>query len=126
MERHDISSREEIILLLEKFYEKLLADPSINYFFTEIAAIDIKQHLPVIADFWEMVLLNHGIYHKNVMQIHMHLHEQSPISTEHFNTWLKYFIETTDSLFEGKVAELAKQRARSVATLMQIKFKTPG
>ena len=32
------------------------------------------------------------------------------------------FTETTDELFEGDIALLAKQRAKSVATLMEIKI----
>ncbi len=124
MAKADIVTRNDINLLLEKFYERLLVDDSINYFFTDVAQIDIKEHIPVIAEFWEMVLLNQGTYHKNVMQVHIHLHEMSPISKQHFHTWLKYFNETVDSLFEGEIAELAKQRAQSVATIMQIKMKS--
>ena len=36
--------------------------------------------------------------------------------------WLHYFNSTVDELFEGQVAFLAKQRAKSIATIMQIKM----
>jgi hemoglobin len=122
----DISNRDDLDLLMRIFYDKLLGDPSINYFFTQVAGIDITTHIPVLVDFWETVLFNTGTYTKNAIQPHMALHHQSPITREHFATWLKYFKETVDGLFVGEKAILAKQRAESIATVMQIKIKQLG
>ena len=55
------------------------------------------------------------------MKVHVDLHAKSPIKTEHFDRWLKLFHSTMDSLFEGTIAELAKKRALSIATMMKIK-----
>jgi len=52
----------------------------------------------------------------------MILHRQSPLKTHYFETWLRYFKATVDELFEGEKAFLAKQRATSIATVMQIKI----
>jgi hemoglobin len=120
--KKDITSRQDIELLMNNFYEKLLADPAINYIFTQVAKLDIKTHLPVIADFWESVLLNNNVYHNNAMKIHMNLNEKTPLLRSHFDVWLQHFTDTVDQLFEGTVALLAKQRAASVATVMQIKI----
>lgn len=120
--KKDISTREDIELLLNKFYETLLADESISYIFTDVAKINIQTHLPVIADFWESVLLNKKLYHNNAMQIHMQLNDNTQLTKAHFDTWLGHFSKAADELFEGDIALLAKQRAVSVATLMQIKI----
>ena len=56
------------------------------------------------------------------MKIHLDLHLKTPLSKEHFEVWLTYFNTTVDELFEGKNALMAKQRAKSVATVMQIKI----
>jgi hemoglobin len=117
--KRDIETREDIFLLVKSFYEKLLADPSINYFFIDIAKIDIEDHLQVLVDFWEMVLFHSDAYQKNAMEPHMALHRKSPFKPHHFITWLPYFFETLDELFEGATAELAKQRASSIASVMQ-------
>ena len=69
--KKDITTREDIELLMNNFYEKLLADNNINYIFTDVARLDIKSHIPVIADFWESVLLNKNVYHNNTMKIHL-------------------------------------------------------
>ena len=120
--KKDISSREDLLELISKFYEKLLADDSINYLFTDIAKINLDHHLPVLVDFWDSVLFYSDTYHKNAMQPHINLHQQSPLQPQHFETWLRYFNATVDELFEGEKAFLAKQRAISIATVMKIKL----
>jgi hemoglobin len=118
----DIENRKDLELLMERFYGKLLNDASISYLFTDIAKIDLPNHLPVLVDFWESILFQSNTYQKNAMKIHTDLHKQSPLQAQHFKTWLGYFHETVDELFEGEKAELAKQRATSIATVMQIKI----
>lgn len=120
--KNDIKRREDIELLMNIFYDKLLADENINYIFTDVAGIDMKLHIPIITNFWESVLLNKNVYHNNTMKIHLDLNNKSPLTKNHFDTWLTYFNETVDELFAGDTALLAKQRARSVATVMQIKI----
>ena len=120
--KRDIENREDLLLLMQEFYKKLFADPSINYMFTDVAKIDILHHLPVLVDFWDMVLFQSDTYRKNALQVHMHLHRQSAMKKEHFETWLAYFSQTVDDLFEGEKALLAKQRAQSIATVMQVKI----
>ncbi|MEO5782197.1 MAG: group III truncated hemoglobin [Ginsengibacter sp.] len=117
----DIATREDIELLMNTFYNRLLNDENINYIFTDVAQIDMKTHIP-IADFWESVLLNKNVYYNNTMKIHMDLNEKTPLTKIHFEIWLKHFTNTVDELFEGNIALLAKQRAKSVATVMQIKI----
>ncbi|MFY7839347.1 MAG: group III truncated hemoglobin [Lacibacter sp.] len=117
----DIRNREDIRLLMERFYDKLLADESISYLFTDVAKINLEEHFPVLVDFWDSILFQADTYHKNAMKPHLDLHQQSPLEPHHFKTWLGYFIATVDELFEGEKAELARQRATSIATIMQIK-----
>ncbi len=118
----DIENRQDIENLLTLFYEKALKDAEIGYLFTEIAHINLETHLPHIADFWEMVLFQKEGYTKNVLQIHQHLHEKSPLQPAHFRRWLDLFLETIDAHFLGENAERAKQRAQSVATVIQTKL----
>lgn len=118
----DIATRGDIELLMNTFYERLLADENISYIFTDVAKLDIKTHIPVIADFWETVLLNKNVYHNNTMKIHLDLNDKTSLTKTHFDIWLKHFNNSVDELFVGDTALLAKQRAKSVATVMQIKI----
>ena len=120
--KKDITTREDIEVLMNTFYGRLLVDENISYIFTDAAGIDMKTHIPIIVDFWESVLLNKNLYHNNTMKIHMDLNEKAPLTETHFDVWLNHFNNTVDELFEGNIALLAKQRARSVATIMQIKI----
>lgn len=120
--KKDITDREDLLKLLTQFYDKLLDDRSISYLFTEVAKIDLHHHLDILVDFWDSILFQSDTYRKNAMQPHIILHQQSPLQKHHFETWLGYFNETVDELFEGEKASLAKERALSIATVMQIKI----
>lgn len=122
----DIETRTDVELLMREFYNRLLADDSINYIFTDVAKIDLEAHLPHLADFWEQTLFHTGTYRKNVMQLHLDLNAQEKLTTAHFDTWLKHFNNTINLLFEGENVEKAKTRAQSIATIMQIKMHNAG
>ena len=73
-------------------------------------------------DFWENALFFTGGYNGNPLKTHQAFHNKSPLTNEHFKHWLTLFLENVDELFEGEKAELAKQRATSIATVMQMKI----
>lgn len=120
-DKKDITNREDLLLLVQEFYVKLLADDSINYLFTDVAKIDLSHHLPVLVDFWDSILFQSNTYQKNAMQPHLALHQKSPLQKQHFETWLRYFKASVDELFFGDNAFIIKERATSIATVMQIK-----
>ena len=119
--KKDIADRNDLLILLTLFYNKLLADGSISYLFTDIAKIDLPHHMDTLVNFWDSVLFQNDVYRKNAMQPHLILHQKSPLHKHHFDTWLSYFNQSVDELFEGEKAFLAKERALSIATVMQIK-----
>jgi hemoglobin len=119
----DISTREDLELLMRAFYEKLLHDDAINYVFTDVAKINLEEHLPHIVSFWEQNILNVGNYRNNVLKIHLDLNEKIQFTETHFNTWLSHLENTIDQHFAGENAEKMKTRALSIATIMRIKMQ---
>ena len=121
---NDIETREDILLIMRKFYDKLLADESINFYFTKITETDkhLEAHFETLATFWEQSLFMKGGYFNNMFQIHKNLNEKQAFKKEHFDTWLNHLYATIDNDFEGKFAEQMKTNALSMATVMQIKF----
>lgn len=117
----DIENRDHVEQLMRAFYAKAIPDPVIGHYFTQVIDMDLEKHLPVIIDFWETVLLGIAKYKSNAIAVHQHLHEKSAFEEKHFEKWVKLFQSTVDELFEGEKAELAKQRALSIATVMKIK-----
>ena len=118
----DLSDGKDVQLLVETFYEKALKDEVIGYLFTDIAQLDLPEHLPRICSFWESILFGNLTYQGNPMEVHQHLHQKEPLVKEHFERWLALFTATVDELFAGVVANRAKTRATSIATVMQIKL----
>ncbi|MCK5281470.1 MAG: group III truncated hemoglobin [Cyclobacteriaceae bacterium] len=121
-QKQDIESRKDIELLVDTFYEKVLKDETIGYIFSEIANIDLAKHMPLMYDFWETTLFHKANYKGNPMKVHVDLNEKVPLKKAHFDQWLSMFNKTVDELFSGEKAELAKTRALSIATVMQIKI----
>ncbi len=118
--KKDIENREDIIRMVNNFYERVKPDKTIGYFFRQVVAVDWEKHLPVMYNFWENIIFHVGGYTGNPMKHHMDLHQRSSMKKEHFSRWIELFNETVDELFEGEKAEQAKQRALSIATVMQI------
>lgn len=119
---NDIETKQDLEILLSKFYSKLLCDETISYIFTDVAKIDLESHLPKIIDFWNLSLLGKGDYSNNVMKIHLDLNAEENLNENHFKTWLNTFNLTVDENFSGKNAEIIKTKALSIATVMQIKI----
>lgn len=120
--KKDIDTREDLEQMLRAFYSKVFSDDLIGRFFTEVVPLDLTTHIPVITDFWESVIFGKQGYRKNVMEVHRHISEKSAIRKEHLDRWVREFTGTISEMFEGPRSELMKQRATSIATLMDIKL----
>lgn len=119
MSLSDIQNAQDIDQLVRHFYmDKVLDDPIIGFLFTDIAKIDIEEHLPKVSGFWQKVLLGSNSYQGKMFLAHEQLNNQVTLNEHHFVRWLYLFEQNIDELFEGKIAELAKKRARSVAKSM--------
>src|SRR5690348_7628462 len=125
---NDIKTREDIKELVTIFYQKALKDDRIGYIFTDVAKLDLGHHLPIITDFWEMLLLGtvnfQAKYGRSPMPVHHALNEKENLKAEHFARWVKLFCETVDENFAGETANLAKFRAFAIAETMRLKFSS--
>jgi len=120
--KKEIENREDLYLLVSKFYVKLLKDENINFFFDDLMAENgLEDHLQVLVDFWENILFYTGTYRRNAMRPHLLLNQRIPFKKTHFNTWLTHFNNTVDEYFIGDLAHAAKTRALSIATVMELK-----
>lgn len=118
----DLENRKDLEFLMTTFYTKLLMDNTIKYIFTDIAKINLKEHLPIITDFWNLSLFGKGDYSNNVLKIHLDLDKKANLTKNHFETWLKAFNSAVDENFLGENSEKIKTKALSISTVMQIKM----
>jgi hemoglobin len=119
---HDIEDRKDVEQLINSFYDKVKQDDVIGFIFNDVAKVNWEKHLPVMYDFWENIIFLTNTYSGNPMQVHMHLNRRVQLAKEHFERWLKLFTGTVDELFEGKNANVAKEKAVSIAGIMESKI----
>ncbi|WP_246011612.1 group III truncated hemoglobin [Flavobacterium piscinae] len=118
----DIQTQNDLYLIVDEFYKKLLSDERISYIFTDVVKIKIEEHLPILVTFWSQGILGTGGYTKNLTQIHLDINEKEYLSPELFTIWLSHFNNSVDENFKGQKAEQIKTQALSIATVMQIKI----
>jgi hemoglobin len=117
--KHDITNSADVELLVKTFYSNLLLNEEVKPIF---AHVDFEKHMPHMISFWEFVLLDKEGYTTNVFDKHVNL----PLKEEHFAIWLITFEKTVHDLFEGEKAEIAIQRAQTIAYSFQHKMKQMG
>ena len=118
-ERHDIETPADCERLVRAFYGRALEDPVIGFLFTDVAKLDLEAHVPVIAAFWETILLGAQTYRGGAFAKHAALHDKVPLRGGHFRRWLALWRATVDELFAGERAEMAKSHAERVARAFQ-------
>ena len=121
--KQDISSRKDIKLIITKFYELLLMDEKMIPFFKDIITENnLEEHIDVITDFWSDILFDTNTYSNNVMKKHVDKNVFVTFKKEHFTIWISYLFKTINFYFEGEKAISMKNRARSIATVMELKM----
>ena len=119
---NDIQTQDDLYLLVDEFYKKLLSDDSISYIFTEVVKIKIEEHLPILVTFWSQAILGTGGYTNNLTQIHLDIDRKEHLTPELFTIWLNHFYTTVDENFMGEKSEKIKTQALSLATILKIKI----
>ncbi len=117
--KQDIQGRKDIEHLVNEFYEKVKKDDLLSGYFSHV---NWNKHLPLMYSFWENTLLFTGGYFGNPLKSHQTFHKFKPLNEELFLRWQELFIKSVDEQFAGEKAELAKQRAMSISTVMLMKI----
>lgn len=105
----------DIHQLVTLFYDKVLKDELLAPFFSRL---DFIAHLPKMEQFWRFALLSEEGYTTNVTDKHLKM----PLEKAHFERWQSLFNQTVDELFEGELAEQAKQRAAVIGWTINSKM----
>jgi len=111
----DVTNRRDIEDIVTRFYDDMLKDPIVGYIFTDVAKIDLPEHLPLIINFWDDIVFKHKNYRGNALQKHLELNQTLSLTPGHFTRWLYLFAKAIDAKYAGDNAELMKKRAELVA-----------
>lgn len=126
----ELKDRESVSLLVRSFYAKVRKDPLLGPIFNAQIQ-DWEPHLEHLTDFWESNLFFKKTYNGDPIGKHIGVDRKmdQPMEAQHFGVWLNLWFETIDSLFEGEVAQIAKNRARNMGTFIHLKVfgaRTPS
>jgi len=115
-----IQTKEDVIYLVDSFYEKVNKDKLLSPIFNDFAKVDWESHMPTMYSFWSSILLGEESYSGRPFPKHLPL----PIKQKHFDRWLEIFHLTVDENFEGELAIEAKSRASNIAEIFSFKIKS--
>lgn len=109
----DITTIEDIHLLVDTFYEKVRVHQLLGAVFNGVIKDRWPEHLEKMYRFWQTVLLGEHTYYGSPFPPHAHL----PVEQKHFDGWLGLWYETIDSHFAGAKADEAKWRGDKMAVM---------
>ena len=123
MSKKDITTRDDVFLLVSTFYEKVKKDTVLGPFFNEVIK-DWDSHLETLTTFWESSLFLKTKYLGNPLDVHVKVDQEnnSSITNLHFGLWLNLWYQTIEALFVGENAEKAKLRARKMGSFLYLKI----
>lgn len=113
-ERLDLATRRDVSALVRAFAGAVATDDLLGPVFAA-ADVDRPDHLEIVTDFWMEQLFGGPMSRRNPLRAHEPVLARAPLDDEHFARWLELFTATVDEHFAGPVAELAKERARTMA-----------
>lgn len=108
--RTDNLTRDDILHLVDAFYDKVQADAVLGPIFNP-AVHDWPAHKEMLVKFWSSVALGSREYRGNPMAAH----RSHPIVDEHFGHWLALWQVTAREVLGEDKAELMYQYARRIA-----------
>ena len=106
--------------LLERFYERVRADPMLGPVFTG-AVESWPDHMQRLEQFWSSVMFGTGVYKGNPMQAH--LQHAAVISVGMFERWLQLWSQVTNELLIPQLASVLQQKAARIAESLMISLR---
>ncbi len=115
----DITGREDIVIMVEKFYELVKQDDIIGHIFlNKINDSEWPSHMEKMVNFWMSVLFSDKTYVGNPFSHHRALN----IGKEHFDRWEEILHSSVYDHFKGQKADEAIDKANKMRLLFESKL----
>ncbi len=106
--------REDIVRLVDAFYDKVQRDAVLGPVFNPVVH-DWPEHKATLVKFWSSVALGTREYRGNPMAVHRPL----PINDDHFGRWLGLWRGTLQDVLTPEQAELMYDHALRIASSLR-------
>ena len=105
----ELSTEEDVNLLVRTFYAKVQKDELLGPIFNGVID-NWEEHYDLLTLFWSTNLFIKKGYRGNPLEKHAEVDEamDGAINEMHFGVWLNLWFETIDELFVGEKAQIAK------------------
>lgn len=111
---------EGISVLVDRFYDKVRADPMLGAVFNPVVA-DWDEHKRLIASFWCSAVLRAGTYRGNPMRKHL----PHAIGVAHFERWLDLWRETARETLDADAAAIMIEYAERIGDGLRLGLGLP-
>ncbi|SHJ42174.1 group III truncated hemoglobin [Aquimarina spongiae] len=115
----EIHNREDVFVLVSTFYKRIRKDDTLGPIFNHhLAEEQWPAHIQKLTDFWMTALFGVASFKGNPVKAHKNVDKSlnHTVTQLHFGKWLQLWFSTIDGLYEGKLAQRAKDAARKMAT----------
>ncbi|MGB3465198.1 MAG: group III truncated hemoglobin [Cyclobacteriaceae bacterium] len=114
--RTDITSREDLELVVNDFYKKLINEAFVGKFFKH-GVSKWSSHIKHVVDYWDSRIFSADTYDKSVLPIHIDIDKRfgNTFEPKHFSEWVGFWNHCIDRRFHGDNATLAKEIASRMA-----------
>lgn len=121
MSPRELLHPEDVVELVDRFYDRVNADDLLSPIFNDLAKVDWPSHLPKMYSFWQSLLFGTGTYSGQPMPPHLRL----PLTQAHFDRWIALFEQTVTENFVGPKADEALYRAQHIAQFFAFRCTQP-
>jgi hemoglobin len=108
---------EDLHGLLTTFYDRIEREPLLAPYFRDL---DMREHIPRIADFWSTILFQTRRYSDNAFRPHL---EMPGLTPAHFARWVATLEAVVDDGWRGPAAQRMKDMAHRIAYSMQVRLR---
>ncbi|MDB5262467.1 MAG: Globin-like protein [Adhaeribacter sp.] len=115
--KNDIASPQDIQILVDTFYQKIISQPYLLSLFEKLSQRDWSQHLFQMNKFWNSVLLKSQAYKGHPLILHAFL----PAQQAQVQEWIHLFHEAVEEHYNGPTATAAKTFAEKMVRIFAYK-----
>lgn len=113
MKLYNEINKENLIVLMTNFYEKVATNEVLAPYFFEELGDDLKnsdwiEHIELLADFWFAKILGQDTYYGNFIGAHAKMRH---IKKDDYYIWFELFSEASNETYTPEVSALFKKKA---------------